>query len=688
MKINKLRLICACLSALLLCSCGDASAPPEESITQETAYTDSDTEKVTEQQAAESEDASEAETEGEVGTESPTDAESKTDTENETETENPKKEPSLMITSPAGEVFPYADAALHYLQAGADANVSDYFIYMKNPNKAITLKWSLENSQADSYLVEYSTSKELDGAISVSLSGNVNSLDLYNLFKASEYFVRITAYRGGEVIATADHSFTTTSLGPRVMSVDGIYNVRDLGGYPAEGGKTTLQGKLFRGGALYPVSVYDCSLTDEGAKYMSETMGIKTEIDLRTPAESGVKGASLITGASLVYIPLGAYSDAYSSSAVGSEAYRALFSTLANDNNYPIYYHCTGGADRTGTVSFLLNALLGVSEKELINDYEFTSFSAFNQRNSKTGEYSTYFIPFRKALDGFEGDTLSEKTENYMLSIGVTEDEIHNIKAIMLGGEIRTVVSAQSSFVRGVDKSFAISLSGDKTPDKLILGGIETEFERTYNGLAVQSTKMPSLTEGETQCKLVFKDGVEIGFSFTYGESSLTELDEYMDFGADGKLTLDASCPKIQGTAPTGYGKDICIRMTSDMPSDSHGGIYVLVGSYGILLRGGEFRTVQMTADGTITETARNTGFAYPQTAFNSGTTLLYLRVEHKDGKPTLHIKAGTEGNMREYFYTYSSPIAGEIPDADATVTFQINTSSVKSLTVYSSEGK
>ena len=74
----------------------------------------------------------------------------------------------------------------------------------------------------------------------------------------------------------------------------------------------------------------------------------------------------------------------------------------------------------------------------------------------------------------------------------------------------------------------------------------------------------------------------------------------------NGTVNVNAQAPQATGSVAVGYGKTVCIRMKSDMAGDSAGGIYVLIGSYGFLLRGGEFRTVQMTSDGTITETARN----------------------------------------------------------------------------------
>lgn len=330
--------------------------------------------------------------------------------------------------------YPYVQAAKNYLE-NTDCNVKDHFVFMKDPCSPFVLSWDYNSDTVTSFTIEYATNPDLNDATRIAAGADCRQIELYNLFKSTKYFVRITAYCGEEPIGKAEAKFRTASLGPRVMRIDGIYNVRDLGGYDTIDGNVTLQGILYRGGSLTPADVYDSSLTESGKRYMSEEMKIKTEIDLRSPTEAGELSESVIPRASLVYIPLGGYSDAFSDSASGKAAYRKLFSALASKDNYPIYYHCTGGADRTGTVSFLLNALLGVSEDTLIKDYEFTSFSVYHMRNVKEGDYAVFFKKFRSALESFDGDTLQKKVENYLISIGVTEDEIRSIRAIMLTKE-------------------------------------------------------------------------------------------------------------------------------------------------------------------------------------------------------------------------------------------------------------
>ena len=336
----------------------------------------------------------------------------------------------MTLILPREDAVPYIQQAWEYLQAGVGANVRQYMVSVDNPNQAIKVRWSCEGEDVATYKVEYATQANYSDAIVENCDGNTNFVELYNLYKATKYYVRVTAQNEkGEALVKSEGTFTTTDIGPRVMLIPEIHNVRDVGGYKTLDGKTTKQGLIYRGGTLRPADVYKSNLTDEGAKYMREVMGIKTEIDFRGSQEAGEIAESVIPGAKLTYATLSGYADAFT----GPEGYKKTFEILADKSNYPIYYHCTGGADRTGTVTFLLNALLGVSETELIQDYEFTTFSHYNERNTQQGVYAKYFKGFRDGLDAFAGDTLQEKVESYLLSIGVTQSQIDNIKAIMYG---------------------------------------------------------------------------------------------------------------------------------------------------------------------------------------------------------------------------------------------------------------
>ena len=59
-----------------------------------------------------------------------------------------------------------------------------------------------------------------------------------------------------------------------------------------------------------------------------------------------------------------------------------------------VFFHCAGGADRTGSLAFLIEALLGVSESDLSKDYELTTFGRVNTRlrNYRATEEETHIL--------------------------------------------------------------------------------------------------------------------------------------------------------------------------------------------------------------------------------------------------------------------------------------------------------
>ncbi len=353
--------------------------------------------------------------------------------------EKEEKDLVLKVFTPTTEVVPYNDSVKEYL-SGENPNVANY-VRTDDGLKGLTLNWLNTYPNVTSYRLDYSLDSEFETYESVMVDSDQKEATIYNLQKASTYYVRINAENSSGWHTSPTSSFVTSDLGPRVMKIDGAHNVRDLGGYMTPEGRT-VQGRIFRGGALSPANWAawsNINLTEEGKKYMSETLGIKTEFDLRSRSENRAPGTpedsglteSPIPGATLEYHTVNGYTSAFTE----KEAYRDVFASLSQETRYPVYIHCTGGADRTGTVSYILNALVGVSEEDLVHDYEYTSFSIYGERNSKTTEYD--FQGLVNGIKAFEGDTLSEKVENYLLSIGVTETQIYNLKAIMLGKETK-----------------------------------------------------------------------------------------------------------------------------------------------------------------------------------------------------------------------------------------------------------
>ncbi len=534
--------------------------------------------------------------------------------------EQEKAAPFIKIISSGEEVSPFLPAVEEYL----NAETPDVKDYVRNDGgiQGYLVRFIDTYSEVKEVRIDYSKREDFSTYQSVFAESAKKSCALYNLEKASTYYVRACVQEEGREVYSAIETLQTASYGPRVMKIDGIHNVRDIGGYETPSGRT-LQGLLFRGGALSPSTdpaFTKIQLSEEGKEYMSGTLGIKTDFDLRTQAENRAPDTPLdsgltsspIPGAKLEYYGVGGYE----SGLANKEGYRRVFSALSDPSRYPIYLHCTGGADPPGTVSYLLNGLLGVSEEDLIHDYEFTSFSIYGERNSKGGEY--HFPQLVSEITSYPGSTLSEKTESYLLSCGVGEEEIYNIKAIFHGQKTKLSLSCPSHFDTIAESTLTLQVKGGfENVTSLTLNGIGTPFEVKGDSLLVRKEDFPaSLQDGEVQGAVVI-DGVSYSFSFQLsGSSSLIAFDF-----SSGDIVLNESKSKISGNVIGYQGKTALFRIKE---SATHGGTYLFIGSYGVYLRGDGFRLAQRSGD-SFSESAPRVyveGANLPQSKVNGGVLL------------------------------------------------------------------
>ena len=158
-------------------------------------------------------------------------------------------------------------------------------------------------------------------------------------------------------------------------------------------------------------------LTESGLFDMLNSLHIKTDLDLRSP-DVGGKDA-LGVNVEHKYYSMVSYGGIFTFE--GMAKIRELFSDLANPEIYPVYLHCTYGCDRTGTVCYLLEALLGVSPDDCLKEYGLSNMPLKNILSVESG------------LDNYAGETLKDRVETYLLSCGVTPDEIQSIRTIFLG---------------------------------------------------------------------------------------------------------------------------------------------------------------------------------------------------------------------------------------------------------------
>ncbi len=299
--------------------------------------------------------------------------------------------------------------------------------------KAVRLEWSPAAKNAK-YRVEYGIWPDFRNATVCETTNPF--LDVYNLLLGTDYYWRVTATANGHTMPASEVGvFHTSDVPPRNLFVDGITNVRDLGGWETAEGVTVRQGLLYRGGRLnkswHPEVALD--ITEYGIQTMREILGIRSEIDLRKDyqaEESLLRSCVLGEDVNYFACPMEFDINTLGTNSIDGnrKMLRKVFSILAEEENYPVYFHCDIGTDRTGMVAFLTCGLLGVSEEDLYYEYLFSNFGRIGSSRS-TSQIARSYV---NTIKSKEGATLSEKIENTLLEIGVTEEEIEAIRTILL----------------------------------------------------------------------------------------------------------------------------------------------------------------------------------------------------------------------------------------------------------------
>ncbi len=174
---------------------------------------------------------------------------------------------------------------------------------------------------------------------------------------------------------------TTTAT---VIDVDGLANARDLGGL------TTADGRVVRSGVVVRCDNLR-GLTGQGHIDLVTVVSPRTVIDLRTEPEVAHDGYVLtdesITVLNFPMLPLSGVTqeqidagacdnlidDYMGQIDVNGDSVMMALREIAAPERHPVVYHCTAGKDRTGIVTAMLLAILGVNHETIAADYHVTT---------------------------------------------------------------------------------------------------------------------------------------------------------------------------------------------------------------------------------------------------------------------------------------------------------------------------
>ncbi|MCD7971532.1 MAG: tyrosine-protein phosphatase [Candidatus Azobacteroides sp.] len=169
----------------------------------------------------------------------------------------------------------------------------------------------------------------------------------------------------------------------RVIQVDSVLNVRDLGGYKTEDKKNVKWGKLYRAGHL--------NLKESGNDLFN-SLRVKTIIDFRSDAERRKQKGRRIN-ANVINIPINtddisSVYDQLKNDEFGREdaiafvekAFKSMindyqtefsnmFEVMLEPSNYPLLMTCNSGNHKCGVAAALIFSALDIPVSQIIEDY-------------------------------------------------------------------------------------------------------------------------------------------------------------------------------------------------------------------------------------------------------------------------------------------------------------------------------
>jgi protein-tyrosine phosphatase len=192
------------------------------------------------------------------------------------------------------------------------------------------------------------------------------------------------------------------TLPPQFIPTENVFNLRDVGGWNALGGKKVRTGQVFRSDNFG-------NATEADIDHVVNHLGIKHVIDLRRAEEWDESGRFPETDGvefhhfELLHIKwenIGKKPDGRSDEAelveflrhrytgMMESGYKSVRDTLeVIASGETVVFHCMAGKDRTGIIAAVLLSILGVDDEDIAADYELTRFGSARWRAWRDERY-------------------------------------------------------------------------------------------------------------------------------------------------------------------------------------------------------------------------------------------------------------------------------------------------------------
>ena len=338
---------------------------------------------------------------------------------------------------------------------GKNQTVNGQIPDRSDKNMGVELKFESKlDLEPSEYKVLVADNEDFENAKELVPNENLE-VNARNLFVNTEYYWKVVAGDEESEVKTFETGDYPRWILARSLTGEeggrGIYNVRDNGGYMTSSGKRVKQGLVYRGGEITSTSMsgHYNTITEVAKKAFREDMGMVggIELDLRGTGDiyDSYKACAFAENGDIDYEmhAIKSYKKTFTET---RDQVAPIFEILKNADKKPVYYHCFGGADRTGTIGFLLNGVLGVSYTDLIIDFELTSYSSINNEHIRNHmkDHQHKYDDWPSLIDQIQKDTtrgyaynanasLKDNIENFLVkACSVPQATIDTIRDIML----------------------------------------------------------------------------------------------------------------------------------------------------------------------------------------------------------------------------------------------------------------
>jgi len=184
------------------------------------------------------------------------------------------------------------------------------------------------------------------------------------------------------------------AIGENLVKFDGLYNFRDIGGFITNDGRVMKKGMLFRSDELSRLSVKDIDIFND--------FNIKLICDLRTDQERKSKPSKILSEQAIKVKNISIQDRSqeftrfeffkflvsksnsvnfermmkemyYNMAFINNSKINEVITLLSKQNHLPALIHCTGGKDRTGFISALIQLLVGVPYHKVMEEYLYSN---------------------------------------------------------------------------------------------------------------------------------------------------------------------------------------------------------------------------------------------------------------------------------------------------------------------------